>query len=191
MILISPHTDTVFNNPQIGYEAGQHIGLLDNFIGVLVTYLSLYQHESMRLLEREGQIRLYHNRGEEYGHLINPPLLTPDDIAVVVDVCANAEAYEGYDVAFENVHGIRHIEEVIAELEREGYRIRHKPWTGEPNDHDEAFSWKDLGIPTMSFTIPIQAVGDNWHRIQCDNTVSSEVVAKAANCLTRTILHLL
>ncbi len=191
MILLSPHTDTVFNNPQIGYRDGVHVGLLDNFIGVLVTYLALYQHESMRQLERDGYLRIYHNRGEEYGYMTDPPALTSEDIAIVVDVCANAEAYEGYDVSFENVHGVPDLEEVIAELKREGYRIRYKPWTGEPNDHDEAFSWKDLGVPTFSFTIPIQGMEDNWHRIQCDNTVSSEIVAKAAACLVRTVLHLL
>ena len=55
MILLSPHTDTVFNNPGIAFKNGQHIGLLDNFIGVLTTYLALYQHESMAQLERDGR----------------------------------------------------------------------------------------------------------------------------------------
>lgn len=191
MILITAHTDTVFNNPKIGYKDGQHFGLLDNFLGVLVTYLSLYQHESMRQYERDGYIQIYHNRGEEYGYLTEPPTLNPEtDIALSVDVCAS-DAYDGYDVSFENVHNMPQLPEVIAELEREGYRIRFKPYTGEPNDHDESFSWVELGIPAMSFTIPIQAIGNNWHRIQCDNTASSEIVERASNCLTRLILHLL
>lgn len=191
MILLAAHTDTVFNNPKIGYADGQHVGLLDNFIGVLVTYLSLYQHESMRRYETEGRLRIYHNRGEEYGHLTEPPALNPEtDVAVVVDVCSS-DAYEGYDVSFENVSNLPDLEDVIAELQREGFRIRYKPYTGEPNDNDEAFSWVARGIPAFSFTIPIQAIDHNWHRIQCDNTIHSDVVAKAALILTRTVLHLL
>ena len=190
MILISPHTDLVFNNPQLGYRDGQHIGLLDNFIGVLVTYLALYQHEGMRKLEMDGHIRIFHNRGEEYGYLIDPPTLDPEkDAVIVVDVCANTEAYEGYDVSLENIHNYRHIDEIVSEMEREGYRIKTKPYDGDPGDHDEAFNWVELGVPVLSFTIPIQAEGNNWHRIQCDNTVSGDVVARAANCLNRFILH--
>jgi hypothetical protein len=108
-----------------------------------------------------------------------------------VDVCANAEVYQDCDVSFENVYKVKNMDAVIEELHAEGYRIRYKEYTGEPNDHDEAFTWRDLGVPTFSFTIPIQAIGDNWHRIQCDNTISSEIVARAANCLTRTVLHLM
>ncbi len=190
MILISPHTDVVFNNPKIAYHDGQHIGLLDNFIGVLVTYLALYQHEGMRQLERDGHIRIFHNRGEEYGYLFEAPKLNPEeDVVIVVDVCANKEAYKGYDVSLENIHNYPDLDEIIAEMEREGYRIKLKPYDADPADHDESFNWIELGVPVLSFTIPIQAEGNNWHRIQCDNTVSSDVVARAATCLNRFILH--
>lgn len=190
MILISPHTDTVFNNPKIAYRDGYHVGLLDNFIGVLVTYMALYQHEGMRQLERDGHIRIFHNRGEEYGYVFEAPKLdAAEDIVIVVDVCANAEGYKGYDVSLENIHNYPDLEEIVAEMEREGYKLKLKPYDGDPRDHDESFSWIEAGIPCLSFTIPIEAEGDNWHRIQCDNRVSSDVIEKAANCLARFILH--
>ncbi len=190
MILLSPHTDTVFNNPKLAFKNGQHVGLLDNFIGVLTTYLALYQHESMAQLERDGHIGIYHNRGEEYGYLTDAPKLDPkEDVVVVVDICADETGYEGFDVSIENIHNYPDLDEIIAELEREGFRIRVKPFTGDDRDHDEAFSWIALGIPVVTFTIPITGPGNNWHRIQSDNIVSYEVVARAANCLTRFILH--
>jgi hypothetical protein len=191
MILLAPHTDTVFNNPRIAYRDGQHIGLLDNFIGVLTTYLCLYQHESMRQLERDGHIRIYHNRGEEYGYLTEAPSLDPEeDVVVVIDVCAS-DAYKDIDVSLENIFNFPEIDEIVAELRREGFRIHTKPYTGAEEDADEAFSWIALGIPVLTFTIPIQGEENNWHRIDCDNTVSSDVVARAAQCLTRFLLHAL
>lgn len=191
MILLAPHTDTVFNNPKIAYQEGQHVGLLDNFIGVLTTYLTLYQHEAIRALERDGELKIYHNRGEEYGYLLDPPELdAEEDVVIVVDVCANDD-YQDIDVSFENIWHFPDIEETVAELEREGYRIRQRPYTGDPADTDEAFAWIEKGIPVLSFIIPIQAKENNWHRINCDNTVSSDVVAKAANCLARFISHLI
>ncbi len=190
MILLSPHTDTVFNNPKIAFQKGQHIGLLDNFIGVLTTYLALYQHESMAQLERDGHIGIYHNRGEEYGYLTDAPTLDPnEDAVIVVDICADETGYEGFDVSIENIHNYPDLDEIIAELEREGFRIRVKAFIGDERDRDEAFSWIELGIPVVTFTIPIKAVHNNWHRVQCDNTVEYAVVAKAANCLTRFVLH--
>jgi len=192
MILIAPHTDTVFNNPKIAYRDGIHIGLLDNFIGVLTTYLALYQHEGMRRLEHEGHIRIYHNRGEEFGYLSDePPALdAEEDVVVVVDVCAS-DAYADLDVSLENIYEFPEIDEIAAELRREGFRIGMKPYTGDEADADEAFSWVERGIPVLSFIIPIQAPENNWHRIACDNIVSSEVVARAAQCLNRLILHAL
>jgi hypothetical protein len=190
MILLSPHTDTVFNNPKIGFKNGEHVGLLDNFIGVLTTYLALYQHESMAQLERDGHIGIYHNRGEEYGYLTDAPKLDPEkDMVIVVDICADDEGYADFDVSIENIHNYPDLDEIVAELQREGFRIRLKPYTGESHDHDESFSWIALGIPVVTFTIPIHAVANNWHRIQCDNTVAYEVVARAATCLTRFVLH--
>jgi len=189
MILLAPHTDTVFNNPKITYKDGVHTGLLDNFIGVLTTYITLYQHESIRQLEKDGHIRIYHNRGEEYGYLFEAPKLNPEeDVVIVVDVCANDD-YQGYDVSLENIWNFPDIEEIIEELEAEGFKIRHRPYTGALEDSDESFSWIELGIPVLTFTIPIIAKGNNWHRIECDNTVSSEIVAKASHCLARFICN--
>src|ERR1043165_9038909 len=132
MILISPHTDTVFNNPRIAYRDGVHTGLLDNFIGVLTTYLALYQHESMRQLERDGHIRIYHNRGEEYGYLTDaaPKLDPEEDIVIVVDVCAS-DAYQDIDVSLENIWNYPEIDDIVEELRAEGYRIHTKPYTGD------------------------------------------------------------
>ena len=191
MILLAPHTDTVFPNPKIAYKEGVHSGLLDNFIGVLTTYLALYQHEAIRQLERDGVLGIYHNRGEEYGYLLDAPELNPEeDVVIVVDVCANDD-YAGIDVSLENIWKFPNIEEIVAELQREGYKIRTRPYTGDPADTDEAFCWVEKGIPVLTFTVPVQAKENNWHRIECDNTVSSDVVAKATNCLARFISHLL
>lgn len=192
MILLSPHSDTVFNNPKIAYRDGVHHGLLDNFIGVLVCYLALYQHEGMRHLEREGHLRIYHNRGEEYGYLSDdPPALdAEEDVVIVVDVCAS-NAYADLDVSLENIWRFPEIEDIVAELRREGFRIGMKPYTGAEEDADEAFSWVERGIPVLSFIIPIQGPENNWHRIRCDNAVPSEVVERAAQCLCRLVLHTL
>ncbi|MBS1614763.1 MAG: hypothetical protein JST06_01445 [Bacteroidetes bacterium] len=192
MILLSPHTDTVFNNPKIAYRDGVHQGLLDNFIGVLVCYLALYQHEGMRRLEREGHVRIYHNRGEEYGYLSDdaPVLDAEEDVVIVVDVCAH-DAYADLDVSFENIFEFPELEDIVDELRNEGFRIGTKPYTGDEADADEAFSWVEKGIPVLSFIIPVQAPENNWHRIQCDNTVANEVVERAAQCLARLVLHTL
>lgn len=192
MIVLSPHSDTVFNHPRIAYHNGVHEGLLDNFIGILVCYLALYQHPGMRNLEREGHLRIYHNRGEEYGYLSDePPTLdAKEDVVIVVDVCAG-ERYKDIDVSLENIWEFPEIDEIAAELRREGYRILTRPYTGDEEDADEAFSWVERGIPVLSFIIPVQAPEDNWHRIECDNTVRSEVVERAAQCLCRLVLHTL
>lgn len=188
MILLSSHTDLVTPRLNLSYKGGNHYGLLDNFIGVLTTYITLYSSDPIRILEKEGQIKIYHNTMEEFGILNNPPKLLEGDIVINIDVCSSS-VYDGYDIAIENIYGIENINEVIDNLEWEGYKILKKDYTGDIEDEDEAFEWIKKQQPVLSFIIPIQSKGNGWHRT--DSIISNEVVLKASECLSRLICYLI
>lgn len=190
MILLSAHLDRVIQDYDLSFRRGQHRGLLDNFIGVLSTYLVLYDDHNVRRLEQEGRLLIWHGKGEEWGRLDGAPKLGKKDLAIVVDVAAGSQ-YRGCDFGVENVSGLslaatRSLRE---DLEWQGFSVRFARYTGNPIDEDEAWQWRKLGIPTLSFIVPIQAVDDGWHRVQQDNTVDATVVSRAAQGLKRIICH--
>lgn len=187
MIIISAHRDTVIPNYELGYKNGQFKGLLDNFIGRLVSYLIL-SDPSIIELEKQGKITFYENLGEEFGILTNPPNVTKDDIIIVVDICAGNQ-YTKFDIAFENIKGVKNINDVIANLKWEGYKIGHRLYTEAIEDEDESWSWIQQKIPVFSFIIPIAAPNDNWHGN--DATITIEKVMKAKDILIRTISYLI
>jgi hypothetical protein len=188
MILLSSHTDVVTPRLNLSYNGGNHYGLLDNFIGILTTYLTLYSSPAIRLLEKESKISIYHNTMEEFGILHNAPKLFEGDIVINIDVCSNNE-YDNYDIAIENIYGIENINSVIENLEWEGYKILKKEYTGDLEDEDEAFEWIKKQQPVLSFIIPIQSRGNGWHKE--NSIISNEVVLKASECLSRLICYLL
>jgi len=116
MILLSAHLDRVIQDFDLDYRNGQHIGLLDNVAGVLLTYLTLYDDANLRALEIEGKLRVWHNKGEEWGRLVNPPKLNKKDLVICVDVwCMGGNRY---DFALDNLFGFSH-DEII--------KILHQP----------------------------------------------------------------
>ena len=185
MIVLAAHRDTVKPNYKLEYKNGKFEGLIDNFIGRLVTYYTLLD-PSIVELEKQGRISFYENTGEEFGLLVNPPKLSKKDTVVVVDVCSNKK-YKGYDIALENISG-KDFSGLINGLNWEGYNILTAKYTGKEEDADEAFSWHDKGIPVVSFIIPIESINEGWHRE--DSLISIEKILKAKDILVRIICYL-
>lgn len=190
MILLTSHIDRVNQEFDLFFDKGIHKGLLDNFLGMLLSYLTIYDDSNLLRFEREGKIKLWHNQGEEWGVLVNPPILTLNDVALIVDVADNP-AYTNIDFSIENIWGFseQEIQDLTQMFSWEGFKALIKPFTGEDIDHDEAWLWKDKGIKTMSFIIPINATNRGWHR--SDSTVSSEKMKVCRQGLKRLINHLL
>ena len=51
MILLSAHYDKVKPESELKFEGGTHIGLLDNIIGVIATYLAIYNNKSILIIQ--------------------------------------------------------------------------------------------------------------------------------------------
>jgi hypothetical protein len=189
VILISSHIDRTIQDYKLSYSKGVHTGLLDNFIGVLVSYLALYDDKCLARMEKEGKIQFFHSDCEEWGRTDNFPVLTKSDKIVVVDV-ASGEQFKGLDFSLENISGFTpaKVKELRESLVWEGFKLRTKTYNGNPDDEDEAWAWKKKGIPVISFIIPIQ--GD-WHSIKQDNTITYEVVKTATQGLKRLLAYLI
>lgn len=191
MILISSHLDRVKPDFKLRFIRGQHVGLLDNFVGVLLTYLVLYNDQNIQKLEQEEKVKVWHNQSEEWGKLDTTlPSLTKKDFALVVDV-ASSKAYNAFDVILENATiTMSDLEAIKENLEWHGLKVLARLWNGNEDDEDESWYFRKLGIPTLSFTIPIKARNDGWHRWQEDNYVSSEQINKSIFALKRLINYL-
>lgn len=185
MILLSAHIDKVLDEVP-SFSRGKFKGLLDNDVGKLVVYLALFGNDALLELEKKGELKVFHNTGEEYGILINPPRLQDQDIAVCVDV-ASGRYYDKADFVIENISHVKDkkIKKIKEGLLWEGFKVKMREYTGNPDEEDEAFAWRSLGIPCMSFIIPV--AGDCWH---CDCTVSAEKILRAVHGLRRTICFL-
>lgn len=189
MVLLSAHLDRVIQDYDVQFEKGRHIGLLDNFLGVLLTYLVYYDDRNLQALEREGKLRIWHNHGEEWGRLDNAPKLTKKDLVIVVDVAA-ADRYKNYDFGIENISGMpeKDIKALEGFLKWEGFRpYIHRFDPKDTEYQDESWSWQAKGIPAFCFSIPILAKDDGWHRIQQDNTATAETMLKARQGLKRVL----
>ena len=165
-ILLSAHRDTVMPNYKLSYKNGVYKGLLDNFIGVLVTNSVLISEVNVSELEKEGRIKVFYSTQEEWGMSNDFPILNPDDICIVVDV-ACGDQYKGVDFALENIWGIdkKMVKDIREHLEWEGFKLKTKVFDGNPDDEDEAWQWKDKGNSVISFIIPIQpgSKDTGWH----------------------------
>lgn len=190
-ILLSAHLDRIVQDYEIEYRNGVHRGLLDNFIGLLATYLVLYDDHNISDLEKQGKIIVWHSKSEEWGWLKNPPKIRKDDIAIAVDV-ADGRDYRGHDFIIENVSGFSKgdMQEIKETLEWEGLNFKLKKFTGAPMDEDESWQWRKLGVRAMSFIIPVIGKDASWHRAQQDNTVTYETIKRAVHGLKRLLVCL-
>ena len=182
MILLSSHLDRVRQEFPLAFVKNAHVGLLDNFVGVLVTYLALYDDPNLLKMEWAGKVRIWHNRAEEWGRLSERGFrIRKTDVVVVIDVAAG-DNYKGLDFAVENIWGIpkRRLNELKKDLEWEQFRIKWKTWEKDPDFQDEAWQWKKKGIPAMSFIVPIvgSSPGDNWHGTESRVDAQHVIIAK-------------
>lgn len=190
MILLAPHLDTVKSPFKLSFKDGIHKGLLDNQIGVIASYLAIYGVESILQIAKKGELQVYHNWGEEFGLLVDAPKLTKKDIVIVVDVCCGKK-YKDLDFTIENIANIpsNKTKELFENLKWEGFKFKTSEITFKEEDADEAFSWAKLGIPVLSFIIPIDGgKDDTWHMESC--TISSDAMKRAVSGLERTICYL-
>ena len=192
MILVSSHIDRCIQDFKLAYDKGVHKGLLDNWLGILVSYMALYDDKNLAWLETHGQIKFFHGQAEEWALDYDLPKLGKNDIALVVDVCSGSQ-YKNFDFSLENISGFsdKEIKDLKESLMWEGMKVRTAKYTGDPDDEDEAFQWHKKGIKTMSFIIPIHCIDDGWHRTQQDGIVTYDSVKTAVHGLKRTIVYLL
>ena len=188
MIILSAHQDKVISDYKVSFLGGIHQGLLDNSIGILLTYLLYYEDAMIRRFEREGKIKIYHSQGEEWSILTDPPKVTKKDLVICIDVAAGAY-YDRADFTLENISGITdsQYKDMKDTLRWEGMKANVRRFTGNEAEEDEAWKWRDLGIPVISFIIPIKAKDNGWHRVQQDSCVSADTVLRCRQGLKRLI----
>jgi hypothetical protein len=192
MILLSAHKDKVMNPYRLEYSSGYFVGLLDNYIGMLVVNTLMIEEPIIQLLEKKGELGIHFGDSEEWGTVTKMPKLDKDDIALCVDV-ASGPQYKNVDISLENISGFtkKEITDLKESLEWEGFRITTKVYDGNPDDEDEGWYWKEHGIKAISFIIPISNGKSNtgWHVDDC--LVSIEKVTLSRRILKRTINYLL
>lgn len=192
MILLSAHRDTVRNNFRLDYQGGKYIGLLDNFIGVMIVNGLLIEDPNIARLEKQGKIGVFFGDSEEWGTITDMPKLNKNDIALVVDV-AIGDQYKDVDISLENISGFtkKEIIDLKESLIWEGFRVTTKMYDGNPDDEDEAWYWKKKNVKTISFIIPIQPGNKEtgWHVADC--YIYIEKVVLAQQILKRAINYLL
>ena len=185
MIWLSSHQDKVMNNIDLSFDRGIMTGLLDNWAGMLVTYLALFDDPNMLILEKEGKLKIWHSMDEEWGNPRGLPEADKEnDIIIVVDV-ASGPQYEGLDFSLENINGIK-TKEIEENLKWEGFNFSVKPFNGDPKDADEAWVWKEQGYKVMSFIIPIEGA---WHKPNC--TINTYQLSRTKQALKRLVNYLL
>jgi len=192
MILISAHLDRVRNGFKLTYRHGHLTGLLDNILGVATVYYTLLDDPNIARLEVEDKIRIWHNQSEEWGELDEtcPKLDPKKDMVIVVDVCSSKE-YKNLDFSIENVANISKpmIGDIRYFMKSEGFKTRVKEYTGKPEEADEAWQFRDLKVPVVSFILPIVSPKDGWHRIQDDSSIDLERWRVACEGLKRLICY--
>lgn len=192
MILLSAHKDTVMNDYRFEYKDGVFIGLLDNTIGVFICNSLILEEPNLVKLEKQNKVGFFFGNGEEWGLHDDFPKLTKKDIVIVVDV-ASGDQYRNIDFSLENISGFTatKIKDIKEHLEWEGLKLKTKKFYGNPDDEDESWQWKELGIPVISFIIPIENGNKDtgWHVGDC--TITIEKLNKAKQGLKRLINILL
>lgn len=192
MILLSAHLDRVRNQFQLSYSNGKVTGLLDNILGVATVYHTLLDDPNIARLDAEEKLGIWHNQSEEWGELDDtlPKLNAKDDTVVVVDVCSSKD-YKKLDFSIENVSGFSksEIKALRDFIKWEGFAAKVVEYNGKPETQDEGWNFRALGIPVVSFIIPIVSPDDGWHRIQDDSSIDLERWRVACEGLKRIICY--
>jgi hypothetical protein len=186
-IIISAHTDVVRHDIPLRNNNGTMVGLLDNLAGVICMYSAIYSNQSIQHALATGDIKIFHNRHEEFAYSVDFPEANPEtDFVINVDVCAG-DRYKGKDAGIENLYG-KGIADVLNALEWEGFKFYFCEYTGDPEEGDEMDQWAEKKIPGLSFIIPIDAFNDNWHG---EARLPMERMNRAILMLQRLICYLL
>lgn len=187
MLVLSAHMDVVRHDIPLTNDRGTMVGLLDNLAGVICMYNAIYSNPSIQHALAQGDIKIFHNRHEEFAYAVDFPDLDPEkDFVINVDVCAG-ERYQGMDAGIENLYG-KGIADVLNALEWEGFKFYFCEYTGDPEEADEMDQWVEKKIPGLSFIIPIDCPNDNWHG---EARLPMERMTKAILMLQRLICYLL
>lgn len=189
MILLSAHQDIVTPFNDIGFENGEHTGILDNFLGMLAIYIAFYRDRSIFHLHKQGKLSVFHSIHEEFllGHYEGEV----PKFVIVVDV-ASGKQYKDIDFSLENIsvpNREKFEQDVVESLRSEGFRFTTKDYTGEAKDADESWLWKEKSIPVVSLILPIEPKDEvlGWHTLaRC----KANRMSKFAAALTRLICFL-
>lgn len=191
MILLSAHRDTIKNNYRLRYEKGEFIGLLDNWIGVFIVNLLLFDDPNIARLEKDGDLKIFMGDSEEWGTITPLPHLDDKDIVLVIDV-ETGKKYDKYDFAFVNISGFqkKEIRGLCEHLKWEGFSVLSRFYDGDKNNEDEAWQWRKKGIRVISIVIPCNDAGKTgWHVDNCSISYEKVVICKEA--IKRIINYLL
>lgn len=197
MILLSAHKDTVKHPFKLSAQNGWHTGLLDNFVGMLVSYLCVYGNDSLVRMFKDGEIGFFHSEHEEFG-LDDLPKVQGGDTVIVIDV-ACGDRYTGKDFVIDTWTGFdaKHTLDILENMAWEGFNFEPKPLE---EASDESDTWakhseKDSlrypendPIRVVSFIVPIAAPDDNWHGEKA--AITADAIAKSARALQRLICYL-
>jgi hypothetical protein len=195
MILLSAHLDRVVQDYDLSFNAGKFKGLLDNVIGIITVYLSMFDDVNLLKFEQEGKIRLFHSKYEEWGRKDGFPKLSKDDIVISVDVDSDSKEFGGqqYDFHIKNMYGFTkaEIKDFKEHMEWEGFNVLFQEFNNDPMKEDETWKWHGTVKKAMSFFIPCTCKNDGWHRIQMDNEISSDKVLRCRQGLKRVVNYFL
>lgn len=188
MILLCAHSDQIKNGLTLSYKNGKLKGLLDNFAGILVLYSAIFDDPSLIELEKKGQIGIFHNTGEEFGLLNNPPKVSRNDIVICVDVwCMDKK----YDYSLDNIYGFskKEISNLKESLNWERHSVLFRKFTNNQDEADESWLWRKNVSRCLTFSVPIEVKNNEWHGD--DATISIERIIKCRQGLKRLICYLL
>lgn len=189
MILLSAHQDTVHNNHQIQCDGKEVQGLLDNIIGMMTIYHVLLEDKVLASFAAKGDIQVWHNRSEEWGALTDDhPKLKKTDLVIVIDVCSD-KRYKHLDFSIENCANMskKDLKGLDAFLKWEGFDAKVLEFNGRPGTEDEAWQFKELGVPVISFIIPVESYKNGWHRLREDSVIDIKDWRVACEGLKRVI----
>ena len=184
-IILYSHLDVVRNDIPLEFKDGKLQGLLDDYVGQFIA-LSAMNNPSIRELEKQGRIKYMFGLHEEFGLDVDFPKLDPKtDFVINIDVCCG-KRYKGKDIGLENLYG-KGIAEALNGLEWEGYKFYFSEWKNDPAEADACDQFAAKKIPCVSFIIPIEAPGDNWHG---KSTIEYTKIMKAIQILVRLVCYL-
>ena len=163
MILLSSHIDTVKPEIELKFDNAIHYGLLDNIIGVIATYLTIYNNKSIEHLIKTKQLKVFHSLTEEFGSF-DLPKLNKKDIAIVIDCC---KITGKENVIIENPFNftkneLKDLTEFLLE-ENINFKFNYKL-----KDDDEAKPFSKQKVKTLSVCYPIKGTYHDKSEIEME-----------------------